>query len=360
MLFERVILDIIEGKKSFPLIKSLLYGVSTIYRLASASRNFAYEKKWLKAEKAPIPIISIGNIVAGGTGKTPLVRLLAAELLKDKQLAILTRGYRSAIEHSGEVVNISSGELPAALCGDEPRMLAMQIPQAQVWVGKDRKESARRAAIAGADLAILDDGMQYRSLERDFEIISMDAEDLLGKGHFLPRGFLRDHPRRLSEADLIVLNHVRDENHFNGLKAQLSSYTNALIVGMKLCIEPAVEWKGKKVGAFCALAKPNRFFATLKQAGSIILDSLTALDHMSFSQKCLENFSNRSLEQGAECLVCTEKDWVKLPGNIKLSLPIVVLKTHLEIIFGQELWQGMIKKIKNEVQDERRMQNNPA
>ncbi|HSW86225.1 MAG TPA: tetraacyldisaccharide 4'-kinase [Rhabdochlamydiaceae bacterium] len=350
MLFERWILDIIEEKKSFPLVKSFLYGASTIYRLASASKHIAHEKKWLKAKKASIPVISIGNIVAGGTGKTPLVRLLAAELVKDKKVAILTRGYRSAIEHSGEVVEISSeigARIPVALCGDEPRMLAVQVPEAQVWVGKDRKESARRAAIAGADVAILDDGMQYRSLERNFEIVSMDAEDLFGKGYFLPRGFLRDHPRRLSEADLIVVNPIRDKGHYDEIQARLSTYTESPIVGMRLRIDHAQEWCHKKIGAFCALAKPDRFFATLKQAGSMIVHSLTALDHMPIPKKHLENFSNASAEQGAEVLVCTEKDWVKLPEHLKLSLPIVILKTSLEIVFGQESWQGLIQKIKN-------------
>lgn len=344
MSIEGEVIDIIEGKKSAPLIRALLQGMSQCYRAGVALRNFAYDKEFFSVERFPLPVISIGNIVAGGTGKTPFVRFLAQELMKMGKVAILSRGYRSEMERSGKVAKLDHADFE--LYGDESSMLARQLPQAMVWVGKERVRSAKEALAGGAKCMILDDGMQHRKLARDIEIGMMDATDPFGKGFYLPRGFLRDSPRRLKEMDLIVVSGSQNEARFDEVKAQIRKYTNCPIVGVRLEVLNKEEIRGKSVGVFCGIAKPERFLNTVKEVGAEIVESMQGLDHHFFTPQELELFSQNCKMKGAKMLVCTEKDAIKIQENVALQLPIVVLKTELKIVFGDAFLQELLLKIK--------------
>lgn len=342
MLEEKVI-NIIEGKKSAPLLKGLLQGMSQCYRAGVALRNFAYDKEILSVERFPLPVISIGNIVAGGTGKTPFVCFLAQKLMKMGKVAILSRGYRSATEKSGKVAKLEHADFE--LYGDESSMLARQLPEAMIWVGKERVESAKEAFAGGAKCIILDDGMQHRKIARDIEIGMVDAEDPFGKGFYLPRGFLRDSPKRLKEMDLIVVSGVQSEAQFDGVKAEIRNYTNCPIVGVQLEVLGKEVIQGKSLGTFCGIAKPVRFMNSVKEAGAEIVESIQTLDHCSFPLQELELFSRSCKAKGAQMLVCTEKDAIKLPEHLALSLPIVALKVELKMIFGEAFFQELLLKI---------------
>ena len=208
MPLQNYVQDIIEERRKAPLAKGVLLALSKFYRTGVSLRNHAYDQLWLKTFKSPLPVISVGNIVAGGTGKTPLIRLLLQELTPECGVALLTRGYRSQIEKSGEVVNLAASPSTPEMCGDEPFWLSSLFPKTAVWVGKNRVLSAQKAFEEGAECLLLDDGMQYRRLHRDIDIVVMDAQDLFGKNHYLPRGYLRDSRKRLFGADLIVVNHA--------------------------------------------------------------------------------------------------------------------------------------------------------
>lgn len=337
---EAYVLDMMEGKRPGRFFLQLL---SYLFQLGVFLRHHAYKVGLFKSFKSEIPVISVGNIVAGGTGKTPLVRLLAEALEGSGKIAILSRGYRSKIEHSREVVKIAATE-KAVRCGDEPLWLAQQLPQADVWVGKDRVRSAELAQQAGAELLILDDGMQYRKLQREWEIVVMDSSDLFGKGYFLPRGLLRESPQRLAAADLIVVNQAKKSR---SVLEALAPYTKAPVVFMEM--KSHVDLSGKKVGVFCALGQPQRFLHTVQASGAQVMSTFFKTDHEPFTVTEIEAFALRSQ---ADLLVCTEKDQVKFAPDFACTLPILPLPGVLEIVEGQAHWDKLIEKIKHKVKHE--------
>lgn len=339
MSLETFVLDVMDGKRPG---RSFLRALSYLYRSGIALRNFAYDNNLIQPVEAKIPVVSIGNIVAGGTGKTPLVRFLSEALLPEIRVAILSRGYRSEVEKSNQLMKISS-EDSAKKCGDEPFWLSQVLPEASVWVGKNRSLSASFAREAGAQVLILDDGMQYRQLNRDFEVVVMDGDDLFGKGYFLPRGLLRDTPRRLEDADLIVINQAKDRQR---VREEVAKYTKAPLVFVRMHVEG--DLKGKKVGIFCAIGRPERFMQAVREAGAEVVATYFKADHDSFDPKELNSFAKRS---GAELLVCTEKDRVKLPPE----MPILALEGKIEIVGGKEHWDAMVETLKAKVANERRI-----
>lgn len=338
MTLETHILDIIEGKKKAPLTKALLGVISQGYRAGVALRHFAYD--WiLPTTKLKIPVISIGNIVAGGTGKTPFVEYLAQNFAP-KKVAIATRGFR---RKSKKTIVIKE-DTPVEDCGDEPYLLAQKLPDSIVIVDDSRAFAGYLAQIYGAEILILDDGMQHRQLHRDLEIVMMHAEDLFGKKHFLPAGLLRDSPKRLKTAHHIILTGVQNEEHFSEIQTLLAKYTSASITAMQLSVENQLEFMNKKVAAFCAIANPSRFYQTLESMGCKVISSIQKPDHISFTKEELEDFSKKNKE--AECLVCTEKDFVKIPKDLLITLPIIPVQISYFPVFGKEFLEKRIQEVK--------------
>lgn len=336
--------DLIEGNKKIPLALGVLRGMSHLYACGVKLRNMGYETGLFKTVRVDAKVVSVGNIVCGGSGKTALIDLLGHQVVSGKRVAILSRGYRSEWEKEKESKKITKAELPPVeFCGDEPYLLAAHLPQADVWVGRDRVQSARRAVQEGAQVLLLDDGMQHRRLHRDLELVVIDAQDPFGRGHFLPRGWLRDDPKRLRNADYLFFNHIQNEEQFESLKKEFQSKTDAAMIGMRYRSQKRLDQK--KVGVFCALGRPQRFRETVEFLGGQVVQTAFAPDHMSFSLEELENFAKTSKELGADCLVCTEKDAVKLPYSLSLPLPIQVIKGKLEIAYGAIHWEHLISRI---------------
>jgi tetraacyldisaccharide 4'-kinase len=180
--------------------------------------------------------------------------------------------------------------------------------------------------------------MQYRKLHRNIEIVVMDGEDLFGKGYFLPRGFLRDTPARLKKADLIVVNQAKNQER---ITQELAKYTDAPVVFMRMKID--ADLKGKRVGLFCAIGKPDKFMESVRHCGAEIIATFFKRDHDYFSAEELEAFAKRSK---ADLLVCTEKDQVKLPSDLRL--PILALEGELEFVSGKEHWDDLYdRRIQN-------------
>ena len=343
MPLETYVLDIMEGKRRG---RSLLRALSYLYRSGVAIRNEAFDRGILKSYSVGIPVVSIGNIVAGGTGKTPLVKFLAQQLLQNLNVAILSRGYRSAAEKTGEILQVTP-ETDVFHCGDEPFWLAQQLPRVQVWVGKNRVASAQWARQKGADVIILDDGMQHRQIDRDFEIVVVDGEDHFGKGFFLPRGLLRDSPARLEKADLIVVSQPVSEKE---IESQLRRFTSAPIVFTHMKAQMALH--GKKFGVFCAIGRPQRFLKAIRDAGGEITATFFKPDHDPFYSEELQKFAERS---AADALICTEKDAVKLGADLELGLPIIALPASLEISGNIEAWNHLLTNIQSRAKHDRRI-----
>ena len=357
-------IDLAKGKQRGPgawLLRMLMRVLSWLYQIAIGCRNWAYDRGWLKRYTPPVPVvISVGNIVAGGTGKTPVTLMLAKEFYQQVPLAILSRGYRSAAEKLSNPIILSRGQgpmHPASYCGDEPFMLSQNLPKAFVFVGKDRHKSSLMAARAGAQLILLDDGMQHRRLARDFEVVVMDACDPFGQGYFLPRGFLREGLKALSRADLIVLNHVHDRERFLATRKKIARYTTAPVVATKIEVEavldlqgyPVESLKNKRVGVFCGIAHPDYFENTVLSLGAYIVASYPIADHVDYDPEALATFAINCREQGAEYLVCTEKDRVKLVDSLELAIPVIWVRMKLAFVEGKSLWDQFIEQAKNDL-----------
>ena len=345
MGIEAFVLDLIEGRRKSFLLEKILYSLSLGYRSLIASRNFLYDLKILPSYKSSLPVISVGNIVAGGTGKTPFVQKLSLELSqKPGEVAIVTRGYRSEFESQGCIASLGEGPLvPASLCGDEPYLLASHT-KASIWVGKNRKNNLQKAVESKARIALLEDGFQHRKVQRDFDIVLLSAMDLFGKGYFLPRGYLRESPKSLKRADLIVITQLEPGFCEKEILEKIRPFSKAPVIGFssRFALNPSI--KGKKVGAFCGIAKPESFYKALSQETDVV-KTLTLPDHRSPSEQELAQFALECQKQGAEHLICTEKDQVKLLDIHPLPLPVEVLKMSLTCVWNENIWKEMVQSI---------------
>lgn len=358
-LWEVYFLNVMRGKQKgtiAAILRPLLLVLSWVYGGLIWLRNRAYDQGWMRKYSPPVPlVISVGNIVAGGTGKTPVTLMLANEFYPHTQIAILSRGYRAEAEKLPNPVWISKGNgpiLPASYCGDEPYLLAKNLPKAYVFVGCNRHKASNMAARAGAHVVLLDDGMQHRALARDLEVVVIDALDPFGLGHYLPRGLLRDDLSSLSRANLIVINHAVDEARFVTVGEMLSKYTSAPRIGVRMEVDQVLDFndqpygdlKNKRVGLFCGIAHPEYFRKTLKDCGANVVEELIVPDHMPFDLTILEEFALHCKGNNAEVLVCTEKDRVKFGATLDMILPVVWLKMKLRVVYGEECWKQFIAK----------------
>lgn len=352
-------INIITGRQK-GLIATFLRGVlrclSWGYRLVVTCRNWAFERGFISRYRPPVPVvISVGNIVAGGTGKTPVTLLLAEEFYPNTPLAILSRGYHSRSEKLSAAFLLCKGEgplFPAEYSGDEPYLLATRLPRAYIAVGKDRQVTSQKVVKEGVQLIILDDGMQHRRLIRDIDIVVMNAADPFGQGYLLPRGLLREHMESLERANLIVLNHIQNTEQFAALKKSIAKYTTAPVVGTRMelsQIHPLKTIQNKRVGIFCGIAHPEQFYHTVQQAGGIVVAKRYLSDHEFIKNKDLTLFAEESKDKGAEVLLCTEKDFVKLPQPIDLPLSLAWLQMNLRIVEGEAHWQALIAKVKSKI-----------
>lgn len=358
---ELYFLSVIKGTRKGALasfLRFILLVMSVPYRGVVAFRNWMFDHGWLRSYIPPVPlVISIGNITAGGTGKTPLTFMLASELSPLAPLAILSRGYRSQAENFSTplLLHKKKGLMhPASLCGDEPCLLAQNLPEAMIIVGRDRFQSSKMAARMGAKALILDDGMQHRGIARDLELVVVDQLDPFGHGHFLPRGLLRESRHSLARADLIVINHAQDNEESEILKRQISHYSSAPFI--RTCVEvvgvynlknqPITLTPGQEVGIFCGIAHPEYFKKTVEQLGLVVIDQFYFPDHDAMNLDALMPYSKKCRKNNGTILLCTEKDRVKLIDNGVLDLPIGWVKTRLSIIEGQEHWQALMERAK--------------
>lgn len=315
--------------------RSLLWGLSHLYRAGIFMRHFAYDCGFFASKKVPAVVVSIGNIVAGGVGKTPLTHFLAEHVSKNYSTAILSRGYRSKAEHRKKSTLVEQ-TMTAEEVGDEPLWLAKKLPSVQVWVGKNRFASAKKAVENGAEILLLDDGFQHRGLHRDFDIVVVSGESPFDNGHFLPRGLLRDFPSRLSKATILAVMGKQTEQFPGSVSFDRTT---------------AIDLQGKRVALFCAIANPNRFFDQVQERGAHVVFSLFKPDHAFFTREEIEMLYEQSK---ADILVCTEKDLVKLSPE-EIPVPMIAVPLELKVRDGHEIWKALMKKIQQQVNHVRRI-----
>lgn len=232
------------------------------YRLVTAMRRSAYRRGWKRSGHPGCPVIVIGNLTAGGAGKTPLAIWLLQALARDgRRPALVSRGYGGAEPAAPHRVAASD---PPGLAGDEP-LLVLRETGVAVWVCRDRLAAARAAVAEGADVIVADDGLQHYQLQRDFEIAVVDAQRGFGNGRLLPAGPLRESVARLAEVDAVVCNGSGPHCPAGGLRMTLSgSEAVQLDGGARRAL---VAFAGTRVHAVAGIGHPERFFALLEGHG---------------------------------------------------------------------------------------------
>src|SRR5216684_2346958 len=290
--------------------------LSGLYGVAMKVRRALYRRGVFHVHKAGVPVISVGNITAGGTGKTPLVEWIARALgRRQKRLCILTRGYGR--QHGGRRVLVSNGSeifADARDAGDEPLLLAEKLKgEAAVICDADRVAAARWAIEnLNTELFILDDGFQHLRMARDYNIVVVDATNPWGNRRLLPAGNLREPPDNLARADCIVITRADDVAQTAALKSEIDRLSKGRLVflsrmriaGLRELSEwkdraPGEDLKSVPVAAFCGVGNPESFFAHLRRDGYTLCHTRVFPDHHYYTQEEINTLVSESSERGA-------------------------------------------------------------
>ncbi len=304
-----------------PVLAWLLLPLSLFWRLGSAMHRALYATGLREVVQLGAPVISVGNLVAGGSGKTPVALELASRLVDaGRKVAVVSRGYG---RRSRGVVIISDGQAlrtTAEEGGDEPVWIARKDPRLIVVVGEKRAEAAATALELGADLVLLDDGLSHYGLRRDLDVVVIDDGRRFENGHFLPAGPLRLPTSVAAGADLIWWTRVLPEDQRLLEPAELrsrpsvhSEYAPQRLVDLEL--QPREELttlRGRRVLAVCGIARPAGFEAALEQLGTNVRGLLRYEDHHLFSKEDVAHIMASARSERCDLIVTTEKDAVRL------------------------------------------------
>jgi tetraacyldisaccharide 4'-kinase len=319
----------------------------------SSLRRRLYLRGKLERKRAPLPVISVGNLVVGGAGKTPFSSYLLKGLARQgRQVAVIARGYRSG---KSDAVN------------DELVMLGRQVPDALTLATPNRLAGCRKAAELGAEVAVLDDGFQHIPLLRDLDILLLDATRPFGNGRLLPRGTLREPPECARRADLAVLTRVdlASRAQVGELRTWLGRLKRDMPVA-ECCFRPATmkaitgaggpeapplepeALAGRRIGAFAGLADPRSFGRLLRALGAVVVYSRRFRDHHRYTGQNLAEVGAEARAAGAELLVTTEKDAVKLGRLSPPEVPLYCLPIEVELREGEDLlWAEVGRALAN-------------
>ncbi|MFQ5657422.1 MAG: tetraacyldisaccharide 4'-kinase [Candidatus Methylomirabilales bacterium] len=327
--------------------RALLHVASWMYGLAVVGRMGLYRVGLLRRRRISTRVISIGNLIAGGTGKTPFVIFLVQKL-QDRGLrpAVVVRGYRGRRE--GKTVVVSDGEtirLRYPEVGDEAQLLAQKLNGVPILMAADRVKGCQ-AAIGrfDPDVILLDDGFQHLRVERDLDILLLDRENPFGYGYLLPRGFLREPMSALKRADLVVMTGVESPGDRSDDSGRLfrarpvlhATYVPTVLTDMRT--GETVAWEdihGQQVVAFSGIATPLNFERTLKSLGICPRDHVIFPDHHPYDASDLIEISRRMGDVGATVVLTTEKDAVRLE-KLAPSFPILAVGAKLILTGGRE------------------------
>ena len=322
---------------------SFLYGAVTRTRLS------LYRRGTFQTTKLDHPVISVGNITVGGTGKTPLVEWVARTLAAEGKFpCILTRGYGRKNPQLEVIVSDGYNVLSTpAEAGDEPYLLATKLAgQVAVISSANRIEAAQTATKDfGADCFVLDDGFQHLRLARDLNIVTIDATNPWGGGHLLPYGRLRESPANLVRADCVVITRCNQVDSIDSLAEEISQLTNGRpIFSSEMRTSRASALKNSaqalkppaRIAGFCAVGNPASFFEQLRRAGFEVVLEKSFPDHHVYSQDEVDAIARSATEAGAKAVITTAKDAVKL-RSLHFAMPCYVLEIDIRIENGEEL-----------------------
>ena len=376
---EQFVLDVIYGQrkgKRAALLRVVLYLLSKVFTVAVKARRFLYNFRILRDSTLGVQVIAIGNLTAGGTGKTPVVEKFARELQDaGRKVAILSRGSRSKPAPMHErLVNkillrediippkiVSDGKsllLDSEKAGDEPYMLASNLRDVVVLVDKDRVKAGRYAIDKyGCDTLLLDDGFQYWKIKgRRRDVVLIDRQQPFGNnGKLLPRGTLREPPSHLSRAHIVFI--TKSDGDTEELRGKIAKYTpKASIIE---CVHSPLYFedvftgdrvglhllKGRKIAALSGIALPVSFEESLIALGGDLVYTKRFVDHHRFTQQEILNVINRGKTRLADFIVTTQKDAGRFPKIDRRDLPIYFMRVEIKILKGAKNFQDCVRQI---------------
>lgn len=338
--------------------------VSAAYEQVVRLRNRGYDAGWFKVQRLERPVISVGNLTLGGTGKTPTVIALGKMLQgAGYSVSVLLRGYKG--RHRGGPLPVSDGSrirIQSDLAGDEALVIARNLPGALVTVDKDRARAGRWIESRGAaGLHLLDDGFQHRRLHRCLDLVLVDVTNPFGGGRMAPSGQLREPPEALRRADAVILTRTQPGQDYDRLTRKLRHFKPELPcflstqtvepVARRADREESVEapLSGCRALAFAGLANPHQFFDSLRQQGVELVQTLPFGDHHRYSTRELSAIRRRCRELRVDTAITTEKDAENLPPASlhPPALRVLIARVSFEFV-GEGLRQILLRTLDEE------------
>lgn len=330
--------------------RTLLEVPAALYRAAVWLRNRRYSREGGTVHPG-VPVVSVGNLTVGGTGKTPLAAWLVHRLRDlGRQPSVVSRGYRGTAGRGPLVVSDGSGQprVGPERCGDEPYLLARALPGTVVIVGSDRVAAAERARSLGADAIVLDDGFQHRRLARDLDLVLLDGSAPFGNGRLLPAGPLREPLSGLSRADVVLVTRMPPGERPTTIESAVRRHNASapiLTAGHRRVgfVTALGEPRGRPstAVAFAGIANPGAFLADLESEGVGVVAFHAFRDHHSFTTAEWNDLVRTARRHDAG-LVTTEKDLVRLPPAARDgSVPLSALR--IEAVVHDE--EALLRKI---------------
>jgi len=377
---EQYFIELIKNRRHDPFdifMRGMLFIASRVYRRAIQFRIWLYDNRVIRNRAIGCLVVSIGNLSCGGTGKTPVVEVFAKTLSqKGRKVAVLSRGYRSRdrsllaklrqkFSSKRLVVPprvVSDGRkllLDSINAGDEPFMLASNLKNVVVLVDKDRVKAGLYAIDEfQTDTLILDDGFQYLNLKAHINILLVDATAPFDNHHVLPLGLLREPVNNIWRADYIFLTKSDGSPKLKHLKSFLRRHNRRAEI-IECCHKPVhledvydrgrrsplALLKGRKIAALSAIACPSSFDEFLTKLGGKLCLATHFADHHRYRQQELINFVNAAHDAGADLIVTTEKDAVRMPRLDRRDIPILFLRVEIDILSGKESFDQCISRI---------------
>ena len=320
--------------------------IAWFYDMLMVCRNLLFDHGIFKIHTLSCPVISVGNLVLGGTGKTPMVFYLANLLSAEGyRVAVVSRGYSGT--KSRGVLIVSDGEkilADSGLTGDEPQLLARRLPGIPVLCSSKRSLAGKVAIDRfQCNLVILDDGFQHRRLARNLDVVMLDSRKPFGNGRIFPRGMLRERPSALTRAQALVLSHFDGSRqavkNYEDLRGQWHDKITGTAANRPLRIFAAAEHKdrplnsikGARLAAFAGIARPDDFFSSVHKLGARIVYFAALPDHCRITTELLAKLVQEAWELQPEFWLTTEKDWVRLPKTVPKAMDLWVVAVELDL-----------------------------
>ena len=370
---EDVIMDRRQGRE-VTIFAGFLKSLSFLFNGLVQLRLWLYDKEVLRKRHLGCLVVVVGNLTVGGTGKTPVVEKFARSLAaRGRRVAILSRGYKSKpvpfwkrwfrkISHMGDPPPkvVSDGKtvlLNSKEAGDEPYMLAQNLPGVMVFVDKNRVNSGSYAIRKyGVDTLILDDGFQYLPLKGRLNLLLIDKTNPFGNKQLLPRGILREPIKHLKRASYVFItksNGVSDPIleetiHFHNPEVDIieCAHKPQYLQDLKTAEQrPLSELEGKRIGVFSAIADHYSFEGFLRRSGAQVLYTRRFLDHHRYTDDELKHVFESAVSKELDFLVTTEKDAVRIPKDFPKNMPLYYLRLEIDILSGDQDFEKAVSRI---------------